>query len=168
MDAGQDLDQQILGELAELMKEAGGVANAISSSYGLTGSDVLALLKIDSPIPMKELGTRLGCDPSFVTAVADTLEKGGFVRREPSLRDRRSKTLVLTEEGTAVREQVMQEVASKLPWCTRLDVAERTCFLTLIRKMLGRTGPAEDHASKIQPTEGDAAVTSVPAATSYR
>ena len=52
---------------------------------------------------MKELGLRMGCDPSFVTTVADALEKRGLARREPSQRDRRSKNLVLTDEGVALR-----------------------------------------------------------------
>ena len=33
---------------------------------------------------MKELAQRMGCDASFVTTIADTLEKRGFLRREPA------------------------------------------------------------------------------------
>ena len=55
---------------------------------------------------MKELGQRMGCDPSFVTTIADALEKHGLARREPSLRDRRSKNLVLTDEGATLRQRL--------------------------------------------------------------
>ena len=59
---------------------------------------------------MKELGLRMGCDPSFVTTVADALEKHGLARREPSQRDRRSKNLVLTHEGAALRLRLWAEL----------------------------------------------------------
>jgi MarR family transcriptional regulator, organic hydroperoxide resistance regulator len=85
---------------------------------------------------MKELGQRMSCDPSFVTSVADALEKRGLARREPSQRDRRSKNIVLTAEGVSVRDRICREVAARAPWCTALDAGERQCLLTLMRKML--------------------------------
>ena len=85
---------------------------------------------------MKELGLRMGCDPSFVTTVADALEKRGLARREPSLRDRRSKNLVLTEEGATLRQRLWAELSARAPWCTTLDTGERRCLLGLMRKML--------------------------------
>ena len=86
---------------------------------------------------MKELGQRMACDPSFVTTVADALEKRGLARREPSQRDRRSKNLVLTPEGETVRARVLRELAARAPWCTALDTSERQCLLGLLRKMVG-------------------------------
>jgi DNA-binding MarR family transcriptional regulator len=85
---------------------------------------------------MKDLGLRMGCDPSFVTSVADALEKHGLARREPSLRDRRSKNIVLTPEGVTLRNRLWTELSSRAPWCTTLDVSERRCLLGLMRKML--------------------------------
>ena len=97
----------------------------------MNGSDAIALLKLDAPMTMKELGQRMGCDPSFVTSIADALEKHGLARREPSLRDRRSKNIVLTPEGEAVRERLYREILSQAPWCTALDTGERRCLLGL-------------------------------------
>jgi DNA-binding MarR family transcriptional regulator len=90
---------------------------------------------------MKELAQRMGCDASFVTAIADTLEKRGFLRREASQRDRRIKNLVLTSEGMAAKERLMAQLAAKMPWCYALDDAERRCFLSLLRKMLDAPSP---------------------------
>src|SRR5579875_1881728 len=99
--------------------------------------DVLAaLLKLEAPMTMKDLGTKLGCDPSFVTTIADALERRGLARREPSERDRRSKNLVLTPEGVTLRDRLCAEFAARAPWCTALDAAERRCLLDLARKML--------------------------------
>jgi MarR family transcriptional regulator, organic hydroperoxide resistance regulator len=90
---------------------------------------------------MKELAQRLGCDASFVTAIADNLEKRGFVRREPSQRDRRIKNLVLTPDGLTAKERLMAQLAAKMPWCYALDEAERQCLLSLLTKMLDTPEP---------------------------
>ena len=89
---------------------------------------------------MKELGQRMGCDPSFITTIADALEKHGLARREPSLRDRRSKNIVLTPEGEAVRDRLFRELMTRAPWCAALDTGERRCLLGLMRKMLRTRG----------------------------
>jgi DNA-binding MarR family transcriptional regulator len=82
----------------------------------------------------------MSCDPSFVTAIADSLEKHGLARREPSQRDRRSKNIVLTTEGKAVRDRLLRELMARAPWCTALDTGERRCLLGLMRKMLRSRG----------------------------
>ena len=95
----EQLNQQISDTLPELFKHFHDLGQRIATEFGLNGSDAIALLKLDAPMTMKELGQRMGCDPSFVTSIADALEKHGLARREPSLRDRRSKNIVLTPEG---------------------------------------------------------------------
>jgi len=134
--ADDELNQQILDVLSELIKQAHDLGQGVAAGFGLTGSDAMALLKLDAPLTMKELGLRMGCDPSFITTIADALEKHGLARREPSLTDRRSKNIVLTSEGVAVRERISRELAARAPWCTTLDTGERTCLLTLMRKMI--------------------------------
>ncbi len=85
---------------------------------------------------MKELGKRMHCDPSFVTLVADMLEKRGLALREPHPADRRVKNIVLTDEGLALkhagrgRDHGPDAVE---PGPVR---DERTQLLALIRKML--------------------------------
>ncbi len=134
------LNQEILDVLAELIKQAHDLGQGIAAGFGLTGSDAMALAKLDAPMTMKELGLKLGCDPSFVTTIADALERHGLARREPSQLDRRSKNIVLTPEGVAVRERIVSELAAKAPWCTRLATSERRCLLTLMRKMIRPRG----------------------------
>ncbi|MBV9448492.1 MAG: MarR family transcriptional regulator [Streptosporangiaceae bacterium] len=133
-----ELNQQIMDALIELVKHASTLGQSISGGFGLNGSDVMALIKIDGPLSMKELSHRLACDASFVTAIADSLEKHLLARREPSQRDRRSKNIVLTEHGIAVRDQIAREVTARMPWCNALDTSERECFLDLLQKMAGR------------------------------
>jgi len=131
-----ELNQQIADALSGLLKFAHDVAQGIAADLGLTASDVMALVKLEAPITMKDLGLKIGCDPSFVTSIADTLESHCLARREPSLRDRRSKNIVLTPEGEKVRQRIVDELSARAPWCTSLDSGERQCLLGLMRKML--------------------------------
>ena len=134
------LNNQISDVFTDLIKHAHDLGQKIATENGLAGSDAMALFKLDTPMTMKELGQRMGCDPSFITTVADALEKHGLARREPSVRDRRSKNIVLTPEGVSVRERICAEMMARAPWCTGLDTSERRCLLGLMRKMLRSRG----------------------------
>ncbi|MGH3235615.1 MAG: MarR family winged helix-turn-helix transcriptional regulator [Streptosporangiaceae bacterium] len=136
----EQLDQQISEALTEIIKCAHDLGQSIATEFGLTGSDAMALFKLDAPMTMKELGQRMGCDPSFITTIADALERHGLARREASLRDRRSKNIVLTPEGVTVRDRICHELQARAPWCTTLDTGERRCLLGLMRKMLRSRG----------------------------
>ena len=136
----EQLNQQISDTFPELFKYFHEVGQRIATEFGVNGSDAIALLKLEAPMTMKELGQRMGCDPSFITTIADALEKHGLARREPSLRDRRSKNIVLTPEGVTVRDRLIRELMARAPWCTALDTGERRCLLGLMRKMLRSRG----------------------------
>jgi len=136
----EQLNQQISDTFPELFKHFHDRGQRIAIEFGFNGSDAIALIKLDTPLTMKELGQRMGCDPSFITAIADSLEKHGLARREPSLRDRRSKNIVLTPDGVTVRDRLCHELTSRAPWCTALDTGERQCLLGLMRKMLRARG----------------------------
>jgi DNA-binding MarR family transcriptional regulator len=131
------VNRDILDTLTGLVKQVGGIAQGIATEFGVAPHDLLAMFKLDHVLSMKELAQQMGCDASFITTVADTLERRGFVRREPSQRDRRVKNLVLTQEGIAAKERLMRELAAKMPWSYALDDSERRCFLALLRKALG-------------------------------
>lgn len=135
-----ELNSQISDALTELIRHAHDLGQNIAAEFGLTGSDAMALFKLEAPMTMKELGQRMGCDPSFITTIADALEKHGLARREPSLRDRRSKNIVLTPEGVTARDRICHELTARAPWCATLDTGERRCLLGLIRKMLRSRG----------------------------
>jgi DNA-binding MarR family transcriptional regulator len=135
------LNRDILDTLTGLVKHVGVIGQAIAAEFDIAPHDLLALFKLDGVLTMKELAQHMGCDASFVTTIADTLERHGFARREPSQRDRRVKNLVLTPEGIAAKERMMGELATRMPWCYALDDTERRCFLTLLRKALDSPGP---------------------------
>jgi MarR family transcriptional regulator, organic hydroperoxide resistance regulator len=142
--ADDELNQQIFNAFTEFIKQVQTVGHSIAADFGISGSDVMALLKLETPMTMKELGQKMGCDPSFITAIADALEKRLLARREPSQRDRRSKNIVLTAEGETARDRLLRELAARAPWCT-LNVSERHCLLGLLRKMLGPRDGGDCH-----------------------
>ena len=72
------LNQQISETFSEIIKYAHDLSQSIATEFGLTGSDAMALFKLEVPMTMKELGQKMGCDPSFITTIADALEKHGL------------------------------------------------------------------------------------------
>src|SRR2546430_12941561 len=99
----EQLNQQISDTFPELFKHFHDLGQRIAVEFGFNASDAIALMKLDAPLTMKELGQRMGCDPSFITTIADSLEQHGLARREPSQRDRRGKNHVVPPEGEAGR-----------------------------------------------------------------
>jgi len=134
----EELNTQVMDALIDVIKAVGTLGQSAGASFGLSGSNAMALFKLDEPLSMKELSLRIGCDASFVTVIADSLERLGIAVREPSQRDRRVKNLVLTEHGQQVREEITRQVTGRTPWSNALDINERKCFLGLLNKMLGR------------------------------
>jgi DNA-binding MarR family transcriptional regulator len=129
-------NREILDGFFELISRVIGQGEKLAQHLAIPGSFIKALHTMECPMPMKELGKRMHCDPSFVTLVADMLEQRGLARREPHPADRRIKNLVLTSEGNHLRERMEAEVSARMPWNTSLSAAERSQLLALIRKML--------------------------------
>ena len=96
----------IMDALATLVKRAAALGQGLAARHGLSMTDLAGLHKLEEPMPMKELGLRMHCDPSFVTMVANGLEKRGLARRETSEQDRRSKMMRLTDEGVSLRDRL--------------------------------------------------------------
>ncbi|PNE42950.1 MarR family winged helix-turn-helix transcriptional regulator [Streptomyces noursei] len=62
---------------------------------------VLRYLATVEGAPQRELSTRLGYDPSAIVGLVDDLAALGFVERRPAPGDRRSRIVVLTDDGRA-------------------------------------------------------------------
>jgi DNA-binding MarR family transcriptional regulator len=130
----------------ELIGNIVGQAEQLAQRFAIPAPFIKALHTLECPMAMKELGKRMHCDPSFVTLVADMLEKRGLAFREPHPADRRVKNIVLTEEGLALKHAVEAEITARMPWNQALTDDERTQLLALIRKMLSNV-PADSTAA---------------------
>jgi DNA-binding MarR family transcriptional regulator len=144
------LDSEILDAMGELITALLGRSEQIAQRFGVPAFCLKALHVLESSMAMRDLGKHMHCDPSFVTAIADLLEKRGLARREASTADRRIKNLVLTQAGVGLRRKVEREFMAHLPW-RNLDLQERACLLSLIRKMIAAE-PAAPGTTTSTPT----------------
>jgi DNA-binding MarR family transcriptional regulator len=73
----------------------------VATELGLSQAGLRALLGIDpdQPRPMRDLARTMNCDPSYVTAMVDDLERAGYAERQSLPADRRVKTVALTSSG---------------------------------------------------------------------
>ena len=145
------LDSEILDAMGELIAALIGRSEQIAQRFGVPAFCLKALHVLESSMAMRDLGKHMHCDPSFVTAIADLLEKRGLARREASTADRRIKNLVLTPEGVGLRGKIEREFLANMPW-RNLDEQERACLLSLIRKMTPADAPAPGTNTTSTPT----------------
>ena len=138
------LNSQIEACVVELTGRVISQAERIAERLSVPAIFIKVLHTLDAPMAMKDLGKRMHCDPSFVTAIADMLEKRGLARRTAHPGDRRVKNLVLTTEGCELRQRLEAEISARMPWSHGLTDAERVQLLALIRKMLNATPPATE------------------------
>ena len=62
-----------------------------SASPTRARAKLLLRLDADSPPPIRDVATLMGCDASYVTALVDALESPGFAERRAAPSDRRVK-----------------------------------------------------------------------------
>jgi len=127
-------------------------AEQLAHRLSIPAPFIKALHTLDCPMAMKELGKRMHCDPSFVTLLADMLEKRGLAKREPHPADRRVKNIVLTSEGEELKQRVEAEISARMPWNRALNETERAQLLALIRKMLSADENGADAGASAQDT----------------
>ena len=129
------LDLEILDSMAGLFAQLVAEGEALAKRLGIPVFVIKALHMLDNPLAMKDLGLRMHCDPSFITSIADTLEKHGLAVREPDPADRRVKRLVLTPAGAELKARIEDEVLSRSPWRQRLSREQRASLRALIQTM---------------------------------
>ena len=129
------LDLEILDSVAGLFAQLVAEGEALAKRLGIPVFVIKALHMLDNPLAMKDLGLRMHCDPSFITSIADTLEKHGLAVREPDPADRRVKRLVLTPAGAELKARIEDEVLSRSPWRRCLSQEQRLSLLALVQTM---------------------------------
>ncbi|GLW69614.1 MarR family transcriptional regulator [Kitasatospora phosalacinea] len=104
---------------------------------GLTAAQATALREMTGPMTMRELAERMSCEPSNATFVVDRLERQGLVERRAHPTDRRARHLVLTGEGSALRERLLELLARDSPLAALTPAQQHT-----LQKLLERTATA--------------------------
>ena len=129
------LDLEILDGIAGLFARLVAEGEEVAKGFGFPAFVIKALHMLNTPLAMKDLGRLMHCDPSFITGIADTLERHGLAVREADPGDRRVKRLVLTPAGAELKHRLEDEILARSPWRQTLSVNERASLLALVRKM---------------------------------
>jgi len=106
--------------------------------HKLTGPqfNVLEVLYVYGPMPLKKIGERLFVSGANITCVVDNLEKEGFVKRVPSNEDRRIIIAELTEKGRSKMENVFPIHAKNITSITNaLSEEEQHDLEKLLKKL---------------------------------
>src|SRR3954468_1280838 len=113
---GGTAQQQAWRLMLGLFFEQRGRMLEVAQEFGLAPQQAFALMSLqpDAPIKLSDLASKLRCDNSNVTGIADRLEAAGLAERQPHPTDRRVKTLQLTKRGPEVRD-LYQERLSRTP-----------------------------------------------------
>jgi DNA-binding MarR family transcriptional regulator len=115
---GDAADRKRLSEVVQLMyvlrstaQRANEAASAWLEEFGLSATTYNVLVFLGSAegsaLPLTVLTEHLHTRATNVTAIVDSLEKRGFVRRTPNPDDRRSTLAVLTARGRATLRKAM-------------------------------------------------------------
>jgi len=109
-------DEAILRESYELSTLIVSAAERIKQDFiglaheiGLTSLSARAIITIERPMSMRQLASLLGVDASYITTLADQLERDGLARRATG-NDRRIRHLELTEKGEGMRTELRRRL----------------------------------------------------------
>jgi MarR family 2-MHQ and catechol resistance regulon transcriptional repressor len=96
---------------------------------------ILEVLLHKGSLPINEIGKRLALTSGSMTTAIDRLEERGFVRRENSLSDRRTRYVALTSAGRKLIERAFQQHTVWLEQAGgALSSNERATLIGLLKK----------------------------------
>ena len=128
--------EQVCQDLLGLIGRLKAGLSRLSETHDLTAMQLHALYAItQGDTTMGQVAESLHCDASNVTGLVDRLVAGQFITRQEGERDRRTKTLHLTDKG----RQAVDDVYSKLPaqlGCSQLDSRDRACLHSIVSKLI--------------------------------
>ncbi|MCC4115953.1 MarR family transcriptional regulator [Aromatoleum toluclasticum] len=137
------LDYGMLPSLAGYQLRLAQIAIFRDFSEGLGEFDVtpglfgiLVIIECNSGLKQTELARAAHLDRSTVVSVIDNLERRSLVERRPAENDRRSNSLVLTTDGSALLKKLkrrVQEHEKRL--VEHLSEDERVTLVSLLQKI---------------------------------
>jgi MarR family transcriptional regulator, organic hydroperoxide resistance regulator len=114
-------------------------ARAAELSLSMPEAKALGSLEPGRPLAMRELAARIHASPSNLTVTVDRLEARGLIVRggTDERRDKRVKSVQLTEGGLALRQRLDERMVTDHPAVRGLTAVQRARFLELLRALEG-------------------------------
>lgn len=128
--------EEVIRSLRSFTLERDRFEDAVARRHGISHADLRALdhLSLHDGLTPGELGERMMLTSGAITALADRLERLGWLERERHPSDRRSTLLKLTPEAVAAAEQIFAPYASEIACAAdRLEGGERDACREFLR-----------------------------------
>jgi DNA-binding MarR family transcriptional regulator len=132
-DPGTPSTSELVEVLNQAIARVRGYFGAVTAQLGVTPAQAKALRHLDRPSSLSDLAAALGSDVSNTANVVKALAAHGLLTRQSSEGDRRVRTLILTDRGVKVREQLQQRAYENSPVFDRLSEAERRQLHDLLK-----------------------------------
>jgi DNA-binding MarR family transcriptional regulator len=153
-----DLAREVWEEILGYFFAHKEVHSAVLQELGLTPGHMktLFVLDPDEPRSMGELAEAMACDASNATWLVDRLEERQLVERRPHPRDRRVKTVVLTDDGVKLKASLVDAMAEPPADLVALDRADLERLSAAVRLLpphpaffeAAQPAPAEAHDTR--------------------
>jgi DNA-binding MarR family transcriptional regulator len=106
-------------------------------NLSLSGWQALAVIEgAGEPLPPKVIGERLLLTSRSITSLLDTLERRGFVRREPHPDDRRKLLVNITDEARKLVDLMLAQVhATSIDVMAGISEANRKHLIQTLAKL---------------------------------
>lgn len=153
-DAGAPAAHDILIEIRRIIQSITIHSKKQFKETGLTVPQGLVLQAIGSSgqslVTAAEVSRQVRLSPATLTGILDRLEKGGFIRRERDVQDRRKVRLSLTEKGAERLISVSPTLQDRfLVRFNSLDEEERTRLHSALRRIVEMIEASSYDASPI-------------------
>jgi DNA-binding MarR family transcriptional regulator len=107
------LDMRVTRQLRLAGTQVDALIANITRRYGLSPAAVNALAVIEGvghPVPAGEISAGMHVTTATMTTVLDTLERKGYIRRQPDLTDRRRVLIDITPDAQALLDRILPEI----------------------------------------------------------
>lgn len=107
-------------------------AQVSASNPTMTPNEINLLLHLGNPQRMSDLAKMLDSQPPNMTALVNTCQQAGWVKKTRSKQDARIVLVELTKQGREYRTQLTQEISTQILAITGLSEDKFEKILTLL------------------------------------
>jgi Transcriptional regulators len=133
-----DVDHDIIDLLFGFMDSFKDRFVAVTDAHGLTMPQGHLIMTLDEPVSMRDVAAGMGYDASHITALVDQLEARDLVERRPDPTDRRVKRIVVTPQGSDLRDEMEDQLLATMLPLDQLDLDQRLALRDLLAAVTRR------------------------------